>query len=88
MCVLAVQLVMLSWSDVCGLSFFLLLVGFCFVDKSFEMCDSPGLALLPEESSSDGESGEEMNFSLGLHDVSTSQHDSTMFSIEFEPSGW
>ncbi len=66
---------------------FLLLVSFCFVDKSFEMCDSLGLALLPEESSSDGESGEETNFSLGLHDVSTSQHNSTMFSIEFEPSG-
>ncbi len=79
---------MLTCSDVFALSFFLLLVGFGFVDNSLKMCDSPGLALVAEESSSDGETGEETNFSLGLHDVLTSQHDSTMFSIEFEPSGW
>ena len=84
---MTVQPVMLSCSDVCALFFCLILVSFSCVVKSVEMCDLPGLALLREGSSSDDDSDEETNFSLGMQDASCSQHDSTMFSIEFEPSG-
>ncbi len=71
----------------CAVFFCLILVSFLCVVKSVEMYNSPGLALLREGSSSDNDSDEEMNFSLGMQDASCSQHDSTMFSIEFEPSG-
>ncbi len=52
------------------------------------MSESPQIAqVVYDYSSSDNDTEEESNFSLGHGSIQLSQHDTTMFNIDFEPSG-
>ncbi len=52
------------------------------------MSELPQIAqVVYDYSSSDDDTEEESNFLLGHGSVQSSQHDTTMFNIEFEPSG-